>query len=96
MAGNDLLARVDSLLRERVAATHVEIIDESHLHAGHAGARGGGRHLRVLVVSPAFEGKAPLARHRLVNAALEVELRGEIHALALETRSPSEARPSGK
>jgi BolA family transcriptional regulator, general stress-responsive regulator len=69
------------------------IKDESHLHAGHAGARSGGEsHFRVLVVSPFFEGQSPVARQRAVNAALKTELAGPIHALAMKTLTPAEFR----
>lgn len=86
----DLAEHVEAVLRTRLGATHVEVIDESHLHRGHAGARGGGRHLRVTVVSPAFEGKILLARHRMVNALFADEMRSAIHALALVTKTPDE------
>jgi BolA protein len=67
------------------------IKDESHLHAGHAGARDGGEsHFRVLVVSPLFEGQPQVARQRAVNAALKEELAGPVHALALKTLTPAE------
>ena len=88
---SDLSTLIQTLLREKLSAADVEVIDESHLHAGHAGARSGGKHFRVTVVSLAFEGKTPIARHRLVNDALREQLQsGAIHALALTTRSPSE------
>jgi BolA protein len=67
------------------------IKDESHLHAGHAGARAGGEsHFRVLIVSAAFQGMAPVARQRAVNAALKDELAGPVHALAMKTLTPAE------
>lgn len=70
---------------------HLVIKDESHLHAGHAGARPGGEsHFRVMVVSPLFEGQPPVARQRAVNAALKAELAGPVHALALKTLTPAE------
>ena len=50
--------RIESLLRERLSARHVEVIDESHLHAGHAGAAGGAGHFRALVVSPLSRARA--------------------------------------
>lgn len=85
-----LVETVQSILAEKLSA-RVEIEDESHLHAGHAGARGGGKHLRARVISPAFEGKPLVARHRMVNAALaELLSNGTIHALALETKTPTE------
>jgi len=70
----------------------VEVIDESHLHAGHAGSTGG-RHFRVRVVATAFEGKPLVARHRMINALFEDAMKGgAIHALALTTVAPSENR----
>jgi BolA protein len=82
--------RIESLLRERLAARHVEVIDESHLHAGHAGAAGGAGHFRALVVSERFEGKSPVERQRLVYGALEGMLGPEIHALAMRTLTPAQ------
>ena len=75
-----------------LAPVALDVVDESHRHAGHAGAREGGEsHFRVRVVSEAFAGKPRVQRHRLVNAALAEELAGPVHALALETLAPDEA-----
>lgn len=75
-----------------LAPSRLVLKDESHLHAGHAGARPGGEsHFRVLVVSPRFEGLSQVARQRAVNSALKEELAGPVHALALKTLAPSEA-----
>jgi BolA protein len=82
--------RIESLLRERLATLHVEVIDESHLHAGHAGAAGGAGHFRAVVVSQAFEGKSLVERQRLVYAALAEMMGPEIHALAMQTLTPEE------
>ena len=84
--------RIESKLREALEAVHVEVIDESHLHAGHPGARGGGGHFRALVVSPRFEGEGPVARQRRVYAALAEEMGRDIHALSLRTLTPAEWR----
>jgi BolA protein len=71
---------------------HLDIVDESHLHAGHAGARPEGEsHFRVTVVSDAFRGKSRVERQRMVYRALADELASDIHALALVTRTPEEA-----
>jgi BolA protein len=70
-----------------IPAEIVEVEDESYLHAGHAGNSGGHAYLRVRVVAKAFAGKSLVAQHRMVNALLAEELKGEIHALALETRA---------
>jgi BolA family transcriptional regulator, general stress-responsive regulator len=68
---------------------HVE--DESHRHEGHAGHRPGGEtHFRVYIVSEAFRGKSRLERHRMINAALEGELKGRVHALAIHAAAPGE------
>ena len=70
----------------------LEIVDESHRHAGHAGAKDGRGHFAVRIVSARFEGVKPLARHRMVYAALGPLLQTDIHALSLEALSPTEAR----
>lgn len=80
-------------LYESLTPTVLEVRDESHLHAGHAGARPEGEsHFRVLIVSCAFEGHARVARQRMVNAALRDELRNDVHALAMKTLTPDEYR----
>jgi BolA protein len=79
-------------LTSKFNPTRLEIVDESHRHAGHAGARPGGEtHFRVEVVAAAFEGKSRLERQRLVYAALKEEMSQQIHALSLITRAPGEA-----
>ena len=87
---SDRRTRIEARLREQLAAQHVDVIDESHLHAGHAGAAGGAGHYRALVVSPRFEGQSLIARQRLVYAALAGMMGGEIHALALRTLTPEQ------
>ncbi len=82
--------RIEAALREGLQASHVEVVDESHLHAGHAGAAAGGGHFRALVVSPRFEGRGRVERQRLVHAALAAELSREIHALTFRTLTPRE------
>lgn len=80
-------------LRERLAALapqRVELIDDSAQHAGHEGAKGGGGHYRLLVVSAAFAGKSTIARHRLVYDALGDLMRGRIHALSIKSLTPEE------
>lgn len=80
-------------LTERFAPTRLDIVDESHRHAGHAGARPGGEtHFNVVVVSAAFAGVGRVARQRLVYAALAAELAGGVHALSLTTLTPAEDR----
>ena len=78
-------------LTDRLAPTRLAIIDESHRHAGHAGARPGGEtHFNVTVVSAAFTGLNRVARQRLVYQTLSEELAGGVHALSLTTLAPNE------
>lgn len=80
-------------MRTRLAAldpTSIEIIDDSAAHAGHAGARGGGGHYRLIVVSPRFAGCATMARHRMVYDALGSLMRDRIHALSITAKTPEE------
>ena len=72
-----------SRLREYLSAESVEIEDQSHLHAGHAGAAGGGGHYEVTIVASCFKGLNTLARHRLVYEAVGELMKKEIHALSL-------------
>jgi BolA protein len=73
------------------APQSLRIIDESHLHAGHAGHRPGGEtHFRVHIVSDAFKGKSRVDRHRMINQALAAELQGSVHALAIHAAAPDE------
>ena len=73
------------------APTRLDVINDSHLHAGHRTSPGTGEsHFRVLIVSALFAGKSRLQRHRLVNEALAAELKGKVHALALELHAPEE------
>ncbi|HPO24768.1 MAG TPA: BolA family protein, partial [Arenimonas sp.] len=69
----------------------LEIVDQSHRHAGHAGARDGRGHFDVRIVSDAFKGKLPLARHRLVFAAVGNLMETDIHALSIKALSTDEA-----
>ena len=73
----------------------LDVQDESHLHAGHAGAREGRGHFRVAVVSSAFEGLASLARHRAVYAAVGRLMETDIHALSIDARTPAESADAG-
>jgi BolA family transcriptional regulator, general stress-responsive regulator len=80
-------------LTERFAPSRLDIVDESHRHAGHSGARPGGEtHFSVTLVSGVFSGMGRVARQRLVYETLSDELAGGVHALALTTLAPSEER----
>ena len=81
---DELTARLQTL-----APSKLEIIDESHLHAGHAGNTGGGQ-FTVLIVSELFAGLLPLKRHRLVFAAVGDLMQQQIHALSIEAKTPAE------
>ena len=81
-------------IREALAALQpvtLDVIDDSHKHAGHEGARDGRGHFTVRIVSPVFAGKAPLARHRAIYAALGEMMQTDIHALAIEAKATGEA-----
>lgn len=78
-------------LTKAFAPVRLDVVDDSHRHAGHAGARPGGEtHFSVYIVSQAFEGKSRIERHRMVNAALAAELQGRVHALAISAAAPGE------
>ncbi len=87
---SDRRSRIEAELRERLAAVHVEVVDESHLHVGHVGARDGGGHFRAVVVSARFEGESPVQRQRLVYSTLREIMGSEIHALSMKTLTPAE------
>ena len=80
---------VELALREALAPTRLEVQDDSHLHAGHAGAREG-RHFSVRITSARFTGCSRVARHRLVYDALRLLMPAGIHALAIEAHAPDE------
>ncbi len=80
--------RIEARLREALEATHVEVIDESHLHVGHAGARDGGGHFRALIVSPKFAGMNRVKAQQLVYASMGDWMGNEIHALSIKTSTP--------
>ncbi len=85
--------RVDvirSLLTRELDPLHLEVIDDSARHAGHAGARGGAGHYRVRILSEKFRGQPVLARHRLVYEALRPLIPDQIHALNIEADAPGE------
>lgn len=84
------LDRIRSLLQREFAPELLHVEDESHLHAGHAGARDGRGHFRVTIVSAAFEGHNRLQRHRMVFDALGDLMQTDIHALSVQAHSPAE------
>jgi len=87
---SERLERIRAALQS-LQPQQLELIDESHKHAGHEGARDGRGHFRVRIVAAQFAGVAPLARHRQVYAALGDLMQTDIHALAIDARAPQEA-----
>jgi BolA protein len=84
---------VADAIRAKLAALDpvaIEIIDDSARHAGHAGARDGGGHFRLAIVSPRFAGCRTMERHRLVYDALGPLMKREIHALSIDAKAPDE------
>ena len=86
-------AMIRQLINEALKPLSLEVIDESHLHVGHAGARGGAGHFRIAIVAEQFQGLRPLQRHRLVYDAVQSMMPDEIHALSIEASAPNE-RPN--
>jgi BolA protein len=85
-------SRIEEKLEAALQPASLRVVDESHLHAGHAGHRPEGEtHFRVYVVAAGFEGKSRIERHRLVNTLLADELAGPVHALAVHPSAPGEA-----
>jgi BolA protein len=83
--------RIAQKLETAFSPAHLDVQDESHQHAGHAGSRPeGATHFRVTIVSQAFQGKSRVERHRMINAALAQELAGGVHALAIHASAPGE------
>ncbi|MES5100335.1 BolA family protein [Agrobacterium sp. BA1120] len=87
-----LREHIESKLNETFSPVRLNVIDESHMHAGHQpGITGTGEtHMRVQIVSESFSGKSRVDRHRAVNALLKPELDAGLHALAIEVAAPGE------
>ncbi|WOH85510.1 BolA family protein [Bradyrhizobium sp. BEA-2-5] len=82
---------ISNKLQEAFTPESLRVVDESHLHEGHAGHQPGGEtHFRVYIVSAAFKGKSRVDRHRMINSALAQELAGSVHALAIHAHGPGE------
>ena len=83
--------RITEKLTAAFSPLQLDVADESHQHAGHAGSRPGGEtHFRVHIVADAFRGKSRIERHRMVNETLSGELSGGVHALAIHASAPGE------
>jgi BolA family transcriptional regulator, general stress-responsive regulator len=90
---------IEETIRERLsrlAPESLEVFDDSHEHAGHAGAKDGGGHFQLVIVSREFAGKPAVARHRLVYDALSDLIPKRIHALAIRAYAPDELGTSAK
>lgn len=86
--------RIRDKLVVALEPTRLDVINESHMHAGHRSSPGTGEsHFRVLIVSEKFVGRSRVERHRMVNEALKGDVGGAIHALALATYAPGETLP---
>jgi BolA protein len=92
-APGDRIERIRRAVETALSPDRVEVIDESHLHAGHAGAQSGLGHFRVNIVASAFEGRSPIQRHRLVYAAVGDMMTTDIHALSIDAITPGERAP---
>ena len=86
---HDIIERIEARLAV-LEPDSVDLTDDSAKHAGHAGARGGGGHFELVIVSSQFEGKSAQARHRLIHAALGDMLEREIHAISIKAYTPDE------
>lgn len=85
------MERLTDRLNRAFVPQHLEVVDDSHLHAGHSGAADGRGHFTVLVVSPRFSGLTTLRRHRLVYEAVGDMMTTDIHALSIQAVAPGEA-----
>ena len=86
----DRVAQIRSRLEAELAPEELEVVDDSHRHAGHAGARDGRGHFQVRILSRRFAGKRTVERHRMVYAALGSLMQTDIHALGLVALSPED------
>ncbi|MCP5091156.1 MAG: BolA family transcriptional regulator [Gammaproteobacteria bacterium] len=90
----DLVQVIEAKLTEALSPLSLQVKDQSHLHAGHEGAKQGGGHFHVRIVSKAFEGCRPLQRHRMIFSALASMMETEIHALRIDAITPEESQTS--
>jgi len=87
----DRITRIRNALQRALHTDRIDLIDDSHLHAGHAGARDGRGHFRVRIVSDDFQDLRVLQRHQLVYRALDALMQTDIHALNITAQTPDEA-----
>lgn len=87
---SERVTAIEAALTAAFSPLELQVKDQSHLHAGHEGAKGGGGHYHVTIVSDAFEGHRPLQRHRMIFSALGSMMESDIHALRISAHSPGE------
>lgn len=90
MKNSQRIAKMTDLVTEALAPTDLEVIDDSHLHVGHAGAAGGAGHFTIKVTSSKFNGLSLVARHRLIYKVLDEMFSDDIHALSIQATTPEE------
>ncbi len=90
MSGSERIALIRERLQTVLSPVHLDITDDSHKHAGHAGAQSGGGHFNVTLVADIFTGQGLLQRHRMVYDALGTAMKNEIHALSIKAYTPQE------
>jgi stress-induced morphogen len=83
--------RIEAMLRNAFSPSELLVKDQSHLHAGHAGAQDGKGHFDVRIVSEAFDGCSPIRRHRMIYDALADMMQTDIHALRIDAKTPGES-----
>ena len=86
----DRIAEIKARLEQALSPTHLDILDESHLHAGHAGAASGAGHFNVTIVSDKFADQSAIQRHRMVYLAVGDLMPSEIHALSINAQVPKD------
>lgn len=91
MQADGRVAAIRERLQAELHASAIDVLDDSHLHAGHAGARDGKGHYRVRVVAEAFRGLRAVQRHQLVYRSLGELMQTDIHALGVDALTPDEA-----
>jgi len=90
MNAEQRLDEIRKRLETELSPESLQVEDESHMHVGHEGAKGGLGHFRVLVVSDSFQGQSPIKRHRMIYQAMGDLMQTDIHALAIEAFTPNE------
>ena len=83
---------IENVLKETFSPIEIEVLDESHKHVGHVGARSGKGHFKLTIISKRFEGLSLIQRQKLVYRALASLMETDIHALSMSTLAPSEVR----